>query len=169
MNDLQKMLKKAQRSSFRLWLLNRVLWRVIPFNAPHRLQLVAITDEGLRIRLPYVRRNLNHIKGLHACGLATLAEFTTGLTLLYHLGTTQYRLIMKKIEMEYHYQGKQSAYAEFNLTKDWIQEEIIAAIRSEGSIVRVFEVEIADEGGNKLCTGHVHWQLKDWSRVQTKV
>jgi len=32
-----------------------------------------------------------------------------------------------------------------------------------------FEVEIMDEGGNKLCTGHVHWQLKDWSRVETKV
>jgi len=28
-------LDKAQRSPLRLWLLNRILARVIPFNAPH--------------------------------------------------------------------------------------------------------------------------------------
>ncbi|MBX7175295.1 MAG: peptide chain release factor 2, partial [Saprospiraceae bacterium] len=42
--------------------------------------------------------NLNHLKGLHACSLATLGEFTAGMSLLHALRSMDYRLIMKEIK-----------------------------------------------------------------------
>ena len=168
MYDLRKMLLQAQQSSLRLWILNMLLARVIPFNGPHKLRVAEVFDDGVRVQLPYTRRNLNHIKGLHACALATLAEYTTGLSLLYLLGSKRYRLIMQRIEIDYLYQGKISAEAEFRLSNDDC-EALSEEVESEGVVVRPFEVVIRDNESNELCKARVHWQLKDWSKVSTSV
>ena len=85
-----QLIDKAQNSSFYLRVLNWSLWRIIPFNKPHGIKIQKIESDGIVTTLPYKRKNLNHIKGLHACGMATLAEFTTGLMLLKKLDTSKY-------------------------------------------------------------------------------
>ncbi len=168
MFDSAKIIEKAKHSAFWLWVLNQSLYRMVPFNRPHRFQVVKIGDDMLKALIPYRRSNFNHIRGLHACALATISEFATGFLLLSRLDIKKYRLIMQRIEMDYHYQGKMDAYAEFHASADWFQEMIITPLKSQEAVVVPCEIKIHDVKGNHITTGKVFWQIKDWSRVKTK-
>ena len=76
---------------------------------------------------------------------------------------------MQRLEMDYHYQGKTDAYAEFTLSPEWFESNIYSPLKNEDATVVICEVKIIDENGNQLTTGRVHWQVKDWSKVKTKV
>lgn len=169
MLDLNKLIKKAADSAFYRWLLNRLLERMVPFNKPHRFRVTELNDESLRIEIPYRKRNFNHIRGLHACAMATLSEFTTGLLLLTRLDARKYRIIMQRLEMDYHYQGKMNAFATFAVTDSWLEKEIYAPLQNQDAVVIICEVKIHDIQGNHLSTGHVHWQIKDWQKVKTRI
>ena len=163
------LIEKAKTSSLYLKLLNWGLFRMIPFNAPHQFSVLEIKDWEIKTILPYIRKNLNHISGLHACALATVSEFTTGLMLMTRLPSSQYRLILQRLEMEYHFQGKMTAYGSFAISQAWINENVISPLQKQESVVVPCEVKIHDSKGNHLTTGKVFWQIKDWSKVKTKV
>ena len=148
--------------------MNQSLYRMVPFNSPHKFQVVEIGDNSMKALIPYKRSNFNHIRGLHACALATISEFATGFLLLSKLDAKKYRLIMQRIEMDYHYQGKMDAYAEFGISDEWFQEQIISPLKSQESVVVPCIIKIHDVKGNHLTTGKVFWQVKDWTRVKTK-
>lgn len=166
--DTSKILQKAQHSGFYRWILNRSLDQMIPFNKPHGFAVVEIGDFRLKTIIPYKRRNFNHIRGLHACALATISEFTTGFLLVSKLDPKKFRLIMQKLEMNYHYQGKMDAYAEFTISQEWLETKIYNPLKSNDAVVVPCEIKIHDRQGNHLTTGHVYWQIKDWSKVKTK-
>lgn len=44
---------------------------------------------------------MNHVRGIHVCAIATIAEFSTGFLLLTRLDDAKYRLIMSNMELEY--------------------------------------------------------------------
>jgi len=169
MIDPAKIVEKAKHSRFYLRLLNWSLDRMVPFNKPHGFRITRIGDYSLRTAIPYKKRNFNHIRGLHACALATLSEFTTGFLLVSRLDSKKYRLIMQKLEMEYHYQGKMNASAEFVTSEEWFSERIFAPLATMDAVVVPCEVRIHDDAGNHLTTGRVFWQIKNWSKVRTKV
>lgn len=162
-------LQKAKSSAFFLRILNWSLSRTVPFNKPHGFEITAIDDFGIKTRLPYRKRNFNHIRGLHACALATLCEFTTGFLLISILDIKKYRLILQRLEVDYHYQGKTDAVAEFSVTKEWMEEHIYQPLKSQDAVVVPCEVRIYDRAGNHLTTGKVFWQFKDWQKVKTRV
>ncbi|MDZ4714285.1 MAG: DUF4442 domain-containing protein [Cytophagales bacterium] len=168
MVDAAKILEKAKHSPFWLWVLNQALPWIVPFNSPHHFRVVEISDHYLKTLLPYRRSNFNHIRGLHACALATVSEFVTGFLLLSRLDMSKYRLIMQRIEMDYHFQGKMNAYAAFEISPDWMQQQILGPLQSQEAIVIPCIVKIHDEKGNHLTTGKVFWQIKDWGKVRTK-
>ncbi len=169
MFDPANILEKAKSSSFYLKILNWALARMIPFNKPHGFKVVEVGDNHLRTIIPYKKSNFNHIKGLHACGLATISEFTTGFMLISKLDMKKYRIIMQRLEMEYHYQGKMDAYAEYRLEDDWMDKEIYEPLKTQDAVVLPFVIKIHDAKGNHLTTGKIFWQIKDWSKVKTKV
>jgi acyl-coenzyme A thioesterase PaaI-like protein len=169
MTHLPRLMEKAGRSAFYLRLLNLLLGRTIPFNRPHGIRVTAAGGDVLRTLLPYRRRNFNHIRGLHACALATLAEFTTGLLLVSRLDPARYRIIMQSIRMDYHYQGKMDATAEFGIDRNWLEREIYTPLQQQESVLVPCTVLIHDRDGNHLCTGQVSWQVKSWEKVKTKV
>jgi hypothetical protein len=121
------------------------------------------------VLIPYRRKNLNHIKGLHACALATVSEFSTGFLLLTKLDSKKYRIIMQRLEMDYHYQGKMDAFAEFALTEDWLRNSIYDPLEVQPAVVIPCEIKVIDVRGNHLTTGKVYWQIKDWQKVKTKI
>lgn len=162
------LINKAQHSEFYKRLLNLLLWRMIPFNKPHGLRVKTIDAGGAEIHLPYRKPNFNHIKGLHACALATLAEYTTGFSLLRNLGMQDYRIIMKKLQMEYFYQGKSTAIAKYSVDDQWINKNILDGISTEGFAIINCEIHINDSEGNHLATGNIHWHIKRWEDVKTK-
>lgn len=159
----------AARSSQRaLWLLNRLLWTGIPFNRPHRLTIREIGGNYAEVWIPFRRKNKNHLNGLHACVLATGAEYVSGLVLLQALDASEYRLIMRKMEIVYHYQGKTDAFARYELDLAKLKAEVEEVLRRSPSVDLPTEVEVVDSGGELLCTATVHWQVKPWNKVKTK-
>ena len=166
---INELVTKASASALSLWLLNFVLLRNIPFNKPHRLKIVSISKNKVEIKYPYISSNLNHLKGLHACGLATVSEYSTGLLLLNHLNPENFRLIMKSLNMEYHYQGKKSASATFELDDEWVSGNVIEPLKSNDAVFVTCEVKVKDEDGNHLSTCKTQWQIKKWEKVRVKI
>jgi hypothetical protein len=169
MNKLDNLFTKASHSGFYKWVLNRTLSFAVPYNRPHRFEITKINADEIEVIMPYCKRNLNHIKGLHACGLATLCEYACGLQLSRNLDMSQYRIIMQQLNMEYFYQGKNTAKVVFRLTKDWVQKEIIDPLQKADSLIKTFELSVYDQHENRLCTGKVSWQIKDWKKVKTNL
>src|SRR5690606_30076631 len=115
MMDFQKIISKAENSSFYLWLLNRGLCRMVPINKPHGCYITQISNQKIVVKTPFKKANKNHIKGLHACSLATASEYATGLLLLLNLNAKKYRIIMESLQASYHFQGKTAAFTTFEL------------------------------------------------------
>lgn len=169
MMDSAKIIEKAKHSSFYLQVLNWSLNRMVPFNKPHGFRIVEIADDHVKTFIPFRKSNLNHIRGLHACALATLAEFTTGFMLVSKLDGQKFRIIMQRLEMDYHYQGKLHATAEFSATNEWFLKNIYTPLEQHDAVLVPCDVRIHDEQGNHLTTGKVFWQIKNWSKVKTKI
>ena len=167
--DITKIVKKAQGSSIYLKILNIGLNRMVPFNKPHGFKVVEIGDYHLKTMVPYKKSNFNHIRGIHACALATLSEFTTGFLLLTSLDPKKYRLIMQNLSMDYHYQAKMEAYGNFDISEKWLEKMIYKPLKSIEKVLVECEVKIHDKAGNHISTGIVKWQIKSWENVKTKV
>ena len=168
MFDTAKILQKAKHSAFYLKVLNWALYRMVPFNKPHGFRIVELGDYRLKTFMPYKKSNFNHIRGLHACGLATISEFATGFLLLSSLDMKKYRMILQRLEVNYLYQGKMDATAEFVISKEWLEEKVMNPLLQQDSVVVPCEVKVHDLKGNQLTTGIVYWQFKEWSKVKTK-
>lgn len=166
--QIEKLIKKAESSSLSLWWLNFLLGRLIPFNRPHGIKVIKISKSSIQTKIPYKRKNQNHIKGLHACGLATAAEFASGLLLLYNFGFKKYRLIMKSIQVDYSFQAKSDAVANFELNQNEVKS-FSQFIEKEGVGEFLCKINVNDEDGNLLCTVKTNWQIKLWEKVKTKV
>lgn len=167
--NIGKLIGNARTSSFGLWKLNFVLQRGIPFNRPHNIRLIKVDPDEVQAHIPYKRKNLNHIKGIHACGLATACEFTSGFLLLSNLGPKKYRIIMESLDMKYHYQAKKASIATFKLSAEDLKAQVIEPLEKEDSIYLRCEILCHDVDGNHLCTGHTNWQIKRWDKVKTKL
>lgn len=166
---LSNLLAKAGKSTFWLWTLNIILWKKVPFNNPHKIKIIKIENGGLVLLLPYKRKNLNHIKSIHACALATLCEYISGLALMSSISEKEYRIILKNIHMTYHYQAKMDVVASFSLPDGFIKNEIIEPLQVSGSVMKELIVEAYDSTKNHICTGKINWQIKKWEKVKTKL
>ena len=167
--NLEKYINGARRSKFGLYKLNIGLGFVVPFNRPHRIRIKEIGEHFVKTVIPYKRKNFNHIRGIHACGLATAAEFASGFHLLSKLDSKKYRLIMESLEMKYHYQAKSTVTAIFEADDNWITNQVIEPLKSSEKVFVRCEIVLKDEQGNHVATGYTNWQIKDWSAVKTKV
>jgi hypothetical protein len=76
---------------------------------------------------------------------------------------------MQRLEMDYHYQGKIDSTAEFTISKEWLETNVINPLKQQDAVVVPCEVKIHDMKGNHITTGKIFWQFKDWSKVKTKV
>ncbi len=169
MDKVSQAIEKARTSNFRRWMLNTFIGRFIPFNGPHKFKIIGITDHGFEIEMPYIRKNLNHLKGLHACGLATLSEMTAGLTLIRKLGFKDYRLIMQEMKMDYYYQAKMPVRAKYELASDWLETIVKKPLETNDAVFVELKTEVYDLQKNHICTATTKWQVKKWNSVKTKM
>ncbi|MDB9964048.1 DUF4442 domain-containing protein [Vicingaceae bacterium] len=167
--NIEKLIQSAKKSSWGRMKLNFVLQRFIPFNRPHGLKVVHIADNEVRVRIPYWRINQNHLKGIHACCLATAAEYSSGFLLLYKLGMENYRIIMESMEVSYKYQGKTDAFATFTIDEDDFKSNVLQPLKSEGVVYKKCTIEVHDSNKKLLCVATTNWQIKTWNKVKTKV
>lgn len=158
---------KARHSNFFLFLLNKILGYSIPFNKPHRLKITEVHEGGVSVRLPFRRKNLNHLKGIHACALATTAEYASGISLLLAIGT-DYRLIMKNINVTYHYQAKMDVITSVKFESQYLKENILTPLNSGDPVLFNSTVEVYDLMTNHICSATIEWQIKNWKNVASK-
>ena len=89
--------------------------------------------------------------------------------LLSKLGSKKYRLIMESLEMKYHYQAKDEVFATFTAGESWLQTSIFEPLKSADSILIRCEIMLYDKAKNHVATGYTNWQIKEWSKVKTKI
>lgn len=166
--DLPSLAAKAQDNRFYRWLLTYQLNHKVPFNRPHRLRVEEISAQSLTLKLPLRKRNQNHLGGLHACAMATLAEACSGFLLISNLDPRRYRLILKELQMTYHYQGKTAATATFELPQETLERSILQPLQESDRVLIPCQTEIYDQNKEHLATGTAYWQIKDWNKVQSK-
>jgi len=118
--------------------------------------------------LPYKKSNLNHLKGLHACAMATAAEYASGLLLLYKSGLGKYRIIMESLQVSYHYQGRTNATATFEMNDQTFQDTVLIPLEKNGVVYVKCNIPLKDKEGNLLCEVSTNWQIKQWDNVKTK-
>jgi len=169
MDKLNALVQKAKHSKFYLWVLNIILLRTVPFNNPHKLRVLSIGDNEISMYAAYTRNNLNHIKGIHACLLATLCEYVSGLSLLLHLSPKEYRIILKNISMTYHYQAKSDVFVKFKIDPKDIEENILNPLKNNDAVFKEFTVDVYDANNNHICTGLINWQIKPWEKAKMKI
>jgi len=167
--SLPGLLKKARNSAFWLWLLNLLLGRLIPFNRPHRVRILTLREDRVQATAPYLRRNLNHLRGVHACCIATVAEFSSGLLFLSRLNPNRYRLIMAGLEIDYHYQARGAIVATTVLGDAELKAQVLKPLAERAKVRTVVKTEVHDQQGNLIATAQITWQIKSWDQVQTRV
>lgn len=167
--NLKTLFEKAKTSKRHQWLLTYSLNRFVPFNRAHKFKVEALDDSFLKIRIPYRKSNLNHLKGIHACAQATAAEISSGLLLIGRLDPKRYRIILQNLELEYHYQAKTDVVAYFKAEDQWMEEMIMKPLESSDRVFVDCPIELHDAAQNKVATATARWQIKDWQAVKTKV
>ncbi len=169
MEQLKRIIEKAEHSAFYKWLMNQVLLFKIPFNGPHNFRVNKLTKDVVQVKIPYVRKNLNHIKGIHACALATASEYAIGLLLAYNLDASKYRLILQNLTIDYSYQARTDALVNFQMNQDWLNQHVISKLTTDDSVIVTCSAEVHDVNHNLLCTCSTTWQVKKWEKVRLKV
>lgn len=167
MQRIQRLMDLAEKSAFRKLLLQMALGYAIPFNRPHGFKVKEVFSNGIHIALPYWRVNRNHINGIHACALATLSEFVSGLTLTRALRRDDLRLIMKDLKVTYHYQAKKDVSATAQIDADELEKKITIPLKNNDSIFYLMQIDVYDTDKNHICTAEINWQLKKWNKVKT--
>ncbi len=168
MERFYKLVDKAVSSKIYLWLLNRLLHFRVPFNAPHGLIITSIKPGQVEVSLPYKRRNLNHLGGIHACALATLCEYVSGLCLTTQLRSGNYRIIMKSMQVDFAYQARMDVIAKAELSLQDADAGIKTPLKTSDAIEFKHEVSVYDKSGNSICNARVIWQFKKWDKVKTR-
>ncbi|MEE4241019.1 MAG: DUF4442 domain-containing protein [Desulfopila sp.] len=164
-----KLLFKARQSRWGLFVLNLLLARTIPFNAPHRFRIREIGEGRVVAFAPYRKRNFNHIRGIHACAIATVAEFAAGLMLLTKLDPARYRIIMARLDAVYFYQAKEDITARADLSAERAEKEVIAVLENSEAATIEMTTIVEDLSHNRVAEVKTTWQVKRWDRVRTRV
>jgi acyl-coenzyme A thioesterase PaaI-like protein len=167
--NVSSLLANARTSAFSRWWANFLFPWIVPFNRPHGFKVVPLKEGGMSVEVPYWRINHNHIKGIHACALATAAEMCSGLSVLERLDPKKYRMIMRELRMQYHYQAKLRTIASSSPSAEDIEEQVVRPLLNADSADYSSTVVLTDTAGNHIATGTVTWQVKPWSKVKTKL
>jgi acyl-coenzyme A thioesterase PaaI-like protein len=163
---IDKLIKNPSKSN--LILLNKVLSFGIPFNAPHSFGIQKLSSEEIVIKLPNKKLNHNHLKGVHACAIATVGEFCAGLAILSSFGISKYRLILSELNAKYCYQGRTNLIGTC-LPSQINELEVQKSLEEKGTFFQTLKTIIKEEKtGKEVAEVTTTWQLKPWDKVKTK-
>ena len=162
---LKYAISKAQ--SGKPWLFGRIMQEVIPFNRPHRISVLELSAMGCKVFLPDRRRNRNHLGTMHACAIATAAEYVSGLNVVEAYDMSEFRLIMSKIEVDYIRRPNGSCIAESSLSKSDLSL-ISKRLDAEGVAKFSMLSTVIDSKNETVAKATIHWQVKSWEKVRVK-
>ena len=133
----------------------------IPFNRWLGMKIETLYPDRVVVQSPPRRLRKNHVGGAHACALALLGEYPAGLMLSQTFTAEQYRIIITKLEVTYHQQGRGHLKGEVHAPIEW-------PALQDGVCLVDLKTEITNAKGESIATVLTKWQVKEWSRVRTK-
>ncbi|MFZ9055839.1 MAG: DUF4442 domain-containing protein [Flavobacteriales bacterium] len=157
------------KSGHPFWL-NAIFRRILPFNVPHGIRVRSFQDGAVEVDLPSRRANRNHLKGMHACAIATACEFCSGLAVLSRFNMSDYRLIMNRLEVDYTRRPEPGSCLARSEVSPELSGEIQAMMQQSEDGAARFQMTstLFDSEGNEVAVAQVHWHVKAWSQVQFK-
>lgn len=138
-----------------------------PFNAPLRATVETWEPTRCRLRVPNRRPLHNHLRGVHACAIATAGESAAGLMLLRTFPFSRYRLIMKDLSVAYERQARTDLVSE-SVQADADVARVQAGLdRGEAQLVPLV-TRITEPSGELLAVVRTTWQVKAWTQVRSR-
>ncbi|MCM2283111.1 MAG: DUF4442 domain-containing protein [Bdellovibrionaceae bacterium] len=152
---------KIPNESLRRRALDVLMTVSIPFNRWLGFRFEHIGEDRVVVLSPPRKLRENHVGGAHACSLALMGEYAAGACIATHYGLQGNRLIIGKLEVDYHRQGRGWLRAEAHAPAEWPQPQ-------EGEAWLDMVTKITDSKNVEVATCKTRWQLKSWSRVRQK-
>ena len=149
------------------WVFSRLMQDVIPFNRPHGISVLELSPKSCRVYLPEKRKNKNHLRTMHACAIATAAEYVSGLNVVQAFDMEKYRLIMSRIEVDYLRRPVGFCITESGIPNDQmlqINKELDADGVSKFHLTSI----VSDSKNERVAEATIHWQVKSWQKVSVK-
>lgn len=81
--------------------LDRVLWRVVPFNQSLKPHLLHVSTDEVRAEIKLTTAAMNHLRSMHAAALVTIGEYVQGLLILANAGSLGAEVILKDLHIDY--------------------------------------------------------------------
>ena len=104
---------------------------------------------------------------MHACAIATAAEYVSGLNVVQAFDMEKFRLIMSRIEVDYVRRPDGYCHAESGISNEQmsqINRELDAEGVSKFSLVSI----VTDSKNEKVAEATIYWQVKSWQKVRVK-
>ena len=149
--------------SLRRRALDLLLTISIPFNRWLGLRIAELSPERVEVLSPDRRLRRNHVGGAHACALALMGEYAAGLLVAQQFPLSQYRMIIGGLNIEYVKQGRGSLKAVANAPEAWPE------LDRDGQAWVEMKTRISTSEDALVATCTTRWQVKEWSKVRSKV
>ncbi len=159
--DPIKLTARIPNETLRKRVLDVVMTVSVPFNRWLGFRFERIGEDRVVVISPPRRLRENHVGGAHACCLALMGEYAAGMCIASHYGIDGHRLIIGKLDIDYHKQGRGWLRAEASAPTAWPEPR-------DGEAWIDMETRITDSKDGHVATCKTKWQLKDWSRVREK-
>jgi acyl-coenzyme A thioesterase PaaI-like protein len=131
----------------------------VPFNRWLGLRIKKFTPQTVSIESPPSVLRRNHVGTAHACAQALIGEYAAGLVVAQNFTIDDYRIIIGKLEIEYHKAGRGHLLGMAHAPNEWPK-----LIDGEGWVE--MKTEITDEKANLISVCQTKWQVKSWQRIE---
>jgi len=128
---------------------SRVMGKVIPFSDKSKFKIEELKKGYMRVSIPYIKANMNHIRTHHALAMSELGELATGVCLLYSLPDNS-QVILKKLSTEYLKKGKGKLTVEAKFDIEKIEKKADA----------VFDIDIKNEKNEVVAKAQYIWHYR---------
>jgi acyl-coenzyme A thioesterase PaaI-like protein len=160
-NAFSRIVAKFQKvpAPIRRWAMSKALGSYVKFAGTAGIDFEEISTERVICHIRNVKKNQNHIKGVHAAAMALLAETATGFAFGMNLPDDKLPLLKSmKVEYKKRAQGDLKAVASLNA-------EQIALARSQEKGDVLVAVTVTDESGNEPIQCEMVWAWIPKKRV----
>ncbi len=128
---------------------SKIMGKVIPFSDKSKFRIEELRKGYMKVSLPYIKANMNHIKTHHALAMSELGELATGVCLLYSLPDNS-QVILKKLSTEYLKKGKGKLTVEARFDMD--------SIVDKGDMV--FDIDIKNPKDEVVAKAQYIWHYR---------
>jgi len=128
---------------------SKIMGLVIPFSAKSKFNVEKLEEGYMKVSLPYIKANMNHIKTHHALAMSELGELATGVCLAYSLPSNS-QVILKSLNTEYLKKGKGKLVVEAKFDLDKIEDR--------GDVV--FDIKIKNKAKETVAKAQYIWHYR---------